>query len=239
MVNVRGAFEKQLCIGQGFDESDIDYKLRIIGLAEGIPYVPDDPRKDKWMKLPKEARDWFNDSVENIDERGGEPLPFPEDELILNEYIDMEETEEAEPVEEVEEIPIVDKDEELLAEDKVAVLTPKERKKVLEVYENEDIRQNVRRSHLEIDHAGYTRVEAFVDALRKGGTKDEIILNSQKNYVAANGEGNVRNIAEATFYFKVLQRLCYRLGLIRFNGAIINFETDELTIIEGLNKVIK
>jgi len=89
------------------------------------------------------------------------------------------------------------------------------------------------------DKLGYTRVEAFIDAMKNGGTREEIIRQSQKNFlVASQSDGTMKERTEATLYYNVLQRFCARLGLLSDIKGSISFERNEMVILDRWNKFI-
>ena len=91
----------------------------------------------------------------------------------------------------------------------------------------------------DVDKYGYGWVEAFIDAMKEGGNRKQIIYRMNRLHVAVSGEGMVQNVVEATFYYKVLQRLCFRLGVLFFEKKDVGFNKNESQVVPKLMEKIQ
>ena len=147
--------------------------------------------------------------------------PVLEDDIDPDEYIDIETKEE----------------EEILPEDHPDYFNKGDRDKILSTFTKE-VKEVATRKGVKVDKHGYTRVEAFIDAMKEGGTKEDIIIRSNQNYVLTTKKGELNDISKATFYYKIMQRLCHRLGLIVKRNNKMYFQNDEDQLHEKYLKAI-
>lgn len=139
-----------------------------------------------------------------------EVSPVLEDDIDPDEYIDIDAKEETT----------------ILPEDHPDYFNKSDRDRILSTLTKE-VKEIATKKGIKTDKHGYTRVEAFIDAMKEGGTKEDIINNSNQNYVLVTKRGELNDISKATFYYKIMQRLCHRLGLIAKRNGKMYFQDDE------------